>query len=112
MTLKAIDILHARGGDKGFLIMSEEASIDKQIHTLGYDCALSDLFESDDTINATLSRLTALGELNNTLIIVTVDHGHGFDVFGSADTKYLSAQTDDRDKRNVRHTPSHNFSIC
>lgn len=37
MTLKAIDILHARSGDKGFFMMSEAASIDKQMHTLDYD---------------------------------------------------------------------------
>lgn len=101
MTLKAIDILHARGGDKGFFMMSEAASIDKQMHTLDYDRALGDLLELDDTINATIAKLTALGELNNTLIIVTADHGHGFDVFGSADTKYLSAQQSDRAKRNA-----------
>ncbi|KAE8445569.1 hypothetical protein EG329_013333 [Mollisiaceae sp. DMI_Dod_QoI] len=101
MTLKAIDILHARGGDKGFFMMSEAASIDKQMHTLDYDRALGDLLELDDTITATIAKLTALGELNNTLIIVTADHGHGFDVFGSADTKYLSSKTNDREKRNA-----------
>lgn len=106
MTLKAIDILHKRGGDKGFFMMSEAASIDKQMHTLDYDRALGDLLELDDTVNATIAKLTALGELNNTLIIVTADHGHGFDVFGSADTKYLSSQKNDRDKRNVRYAPS------
>ena len=61
MTLKAIDILHARGGDKGFFMMSEAASIDKQMHTLDYDRALGDLLELDDTINATIAKLTALG---------------------------------------------------
>ncbi|KAH8592327.1 putative alkaline phosphatase H [Bisporella sp. PMI_857] len=101
MTLKAIDILHARGGDKGFFMMSEGASIDKQMHVLDYDRALGDLLEFDDTIRATIEKLKALGELNNTLIIVTADHGHGFDVFGSADTKYLSSKTDDREKRNA-----------
>jgi alkaline phosphatase len=101
MTLKAIDILHARGGDKGFFMMSEAASIDKQMHTLDYDRALGDLLELDDTVKATIERLTAMGELNSTLIIVTADHGHGFDVFGSADTKYLSSQTTDRAKRNA-----------
>lgn len=101
MTLKAIDILHNRGGDKGFFLMSEAASIDKQMHTLDYDRALGDLLELDDTVTATIAKLTALGELNNTLIIVTADHGHGFDVFGSADTQYLRAQSNDRDKRNA-----------
>lgn len=28
-------------------------------------------------------RLEEIGELENTLIIVTADHGHGFDVLGS-----------------------------
>lgn len=40
MTLKAIDILYARGGDKGFFMMSEAASIDKQMHALDYDVSL------------------------------------------------------------------------
>lgn len=101
MTLKAIDVLHERGGDKGFFLMSEAASIDKQMHTLDYDRALGDLLELDDTIKETIEKLTVLGELNNTLIIVTADHGHGFDVFGSADTQYLSSQSDDREKRNA-----------
>src|SRR6266511_277214 len=34
MTLKAIDILNARHSDKGWFMMSEAASIDKQMHTL------------------------------------------------------------------------------
>ncbi|OWP02871.1 hypothetical protein B2J93_3451 [Marssonina coronariae] len=101
MTLKAIDILHARGGSKGFFMMSEGASIDKQMHALDYHRALGDLLELDDTVRATIEKLKALGELNNTLIIVTADHGHGFDVFGSADTTYLSSKSDDREKRNA-----------
>jgi alkaline phosphatase len=99
MTLKAIDILHQRGGDKGFFLMSEAASIDKQMHVLDYDRALGDLLELDDTVQATIAKLKALGELENTLIVVTADHGHGFDVFGNADTKYLASQTSDRKKR-------------
>lgn len=101
MTLKAIDVLHVRGGNKGFFLMSEAASIDKQMHSLDYDRALGDLLELDDTVSATIAKLTALGELQNTLILVTADHGHGFDVFGSADTQYLRAQSNDRSKRNA-----------
>ena len=99
MTLKAIDILQARSPDKGWFLMSEAASIDKQMHTLDYDRALGELLELDDTIKATLAHLDALGTLNNTLILVTADHGQGFDVMGSVDTKYLAAQTTDRSKR-------------
>ncbi|EHK99643.1 putative Alkaline phosphatase H [Glarea lozoyensis 74030] len=101
MTLKAVDILHERGGDKGFFLMSEAASVDKQMHVLDYDRALGDLLELDDTVNATIAKLKQMGELENTLIIVTADHGHGFDVYGSADTKYLSSKADDREKRNA-----------
>ena len=99
MTLKAIDILQTRSADKGWFLMSEAASIDKQMHTLDYDRALGELLELDDTIKATIEKLTALGNLKDTLILVTADHGHGFDVMGSVDTKYFAAQNGDRNKR-------------
>ncbi|KAF4338528.1 alkaline phosphatase [Fusarium beomiforme] len=99
MTLKAIDILTTRGEDKGFFLMSEAASIDKQMHALDYDRALGDLLELDDTVRATVEKLKKLKILDETLIIVSADHGHGFDVYGSADTEYLAQQEDDRDKR-------------
>jgi alkaline phosphatase len=104
MTLKAIDILDARAkadGDKGWFLMAEAASIDKQMHSLDYDRALGELLELDDTIKASIEHLKKMGELENTLIVVTADHGHGFDVFGGYDTKYGNAQTDDRSKRNA-----------
>ena len=78
MTLKAVDILHKRGGRKGFFLMSEGASIDKQMHALDYDRALGDLLELDDTVKATVAKLKDLRILRDTLIIVTADHGHGF----------------------------------
>jgi len=104
MTLKAIDVLNTRAtanGSNGWFIMSEAASIDKQMHVLDYDRALGELLELDDTIKASVAHLADLGVLNETLIVVTADHGHGFDVFGNADTQYLSAQTSDRRKRNA-----------
>ncbi|KAK5270044.1 hypothetical protein LTR99_008489 [Exophiala xenobiotica] len=99
MTLKALEILHTRHQQDGFFLMSEAASIDKQMHTLDYDRALGELLELDDTIKATFAYLESIGELNNTLVLVTADHGHGFDVMGSVDTKYLNAQGTDREKR-------------
>ncbi len=99
MTLKAIDVLQNRTGSRGWFLMSEAANIDKQMHVLDYDRALGELLELDDTVTASIAKLRALGQLNNTLILVTADHGHGFDVMGSVDTKFLDAQTDDRSKR-------------
>lgn len=99
MTLKAVDVLHERGGDRGFFLMSEAASIDKQMHALDYDRALGDLLELDDTVRATVARLEELGVLEDTLIVVTADHGHGFDVFGSADTAFMAAKSTAREKR-------------
>lgn len=99
MTLKAIDILHERSKGNGWFMMSEAASIDKMMHVLDYDRALGELLELDDTVKATIQHLEKMGEMDDTLIIVTADHGHGFDVFGNADTKYLSAQNTDHTKR-------------
>ncbi|KAF5367547.1 hypothetical protein D9758_003660 [Tetrapyrgos nigripes] len=101
LTLKAIDILQARADKQGtgWFMMSEAASIDKMMHVLDYDRALGELLELDDTIRATIAHLKKIGQDENTLIVVTADHGHGFDVFGGADTKYLAAQTSDRKKR-------------
>ncbi|KAI4935030.1 uncharacterized protein J4E92_002316 [Alternaria infectoria] len=101
MTLKAIDILETRSGDKGWFLMSEAASIDKMMHVLDYDRALGELLELDDTVKATIDHLNSTNCLKETLILVTADHGHGFDVMGSVDTHYLAAQNVDRKKRNA-----------
>lgn len=79
MTLKAVEILHKRGGDKGFFLMSEAASIDKEMHSLAYSKALGDLLELDDTVRATVEKLKELGILDETLVVVSADHGHGFE---------------------------------
>ncbi|KAL0577138.1 hypothetical protein V5O48_004852 [Marasmius crinis-equi] len=106
MTLTGIDILQARAkakgdGNDGWFLMSEAASIDKMMHVLDYDRALGELMELDDTVKATLEHLKEIGELENTLVVITADHGHGFDVFGSADKEYLAKQTTDRKKRDA-----------
>lgn len=50
----------------------------QMMHVLDYDRALGELLELDDTIRATMAHLKQIGELDNTLIVVTADHGHGF----------------------------------
>jgi len=69
------------------------------MHVLDYDRALGELLELDDTVKATIAKLNSTNSLKETLILVTADHGHGFDVMGSVDTHYLAAQNTDRKKR-------------
>jgi len=57
---------------------------------LDTDRALGDLLELDDTLRAVMTHLEEIGELEETLVVVTADHGQGFDVFGSADTSTSS----------------------
>ncbi|EAW09916.1 alkaline phosphatase [Aspergillus clavatus NRRL 1] len=102
MTLKAIDVLNARHGKQGWFLMSEAASIDKQMHNMDYDRALGELLELDDTVRATMEKLKALGQLEDTLILVTADHGHGFDVTGAVDTEYLTTHAHDSDRQKRR----------
>jgi len=80
--------------------MSEVASIDKQMHTLECNRAQRDLLELDDTVKATIAKLTVLGQFHNTLSFIIFDQVRGFDVFGSTDTKYLSFKENDHEKRN------------
>ncbi|KAI0310610.1 alkaline-phosphatase-like protein [Amylostereum chailletii] len=100
MTLKAIDVLEARAkGNEGWLLMSEAASIDKMMHVLDYPRALGELLELDDTVRASIAHLKQIGAYEDTLIVVTADHGHGFDVYGGVDTQYLASQSTDAQKR-------------
>ncbi|GAA5960524.1 hypothetical protein JCM8115_003207 [Rhodotorula mucilaginosa] len=103
MTIKAVNILQKRSqaDNTNFLLMSEAASIDKAMHIGDYQRALADLLELDDTVKATIAHLEELGIRDETLVVVTADHGHGFDVFGSADVDYLRAQSSNDKKRDA-----------
>jgi alkaline phosphatase len=50
------------------------------MHVLDYHRALGELLELDDTVRAAIEHLKKIGEYEDTLIVVTADHGHGFDV--------------------------------
>jgi alkaline phosphatase len=65
------------------------------------DRALGDALELDNTVRALMDHLKELGIQDETLVVITADHGHGFDVYGSADTKFLAEAKTDREKRNA-----------
>ncbi|GAA5820485.1 hypothetical protein JCM10212_003813, partial [Sporobolomyces blumeae] len=101
MTIKALDILSTRAkkNDVPFLLFSEAASIDKAMHVGDMERAMGEILELDDTVKATLDHLKKLDLMDDTLVVVTSDHAHGFDVFGSVDTVYMQSQSTNAGKR-------------
>lgn len=91
MTLAAIEVLSQN--PNGFYLEVEAASVDKQMHPLDQERALADLIEFDNAIAAAV----AWAEENapNTLIVITADHGHGYEVYGTVDVEKFNAATDD-----------------
>ena len=82
MTDAAIKILSKRG-KSGFFLMVEGASIDKQEHAYDHERVFGEMIDFDNAIGIALQYARAN---EDTLVITTCDHGHGFDVFGSVDT--------------------------
>ncbi|KAL1932005.1 hypothetical protein VTP01DRAFT_9061 [Rhizomucor pusillus] len=99
MTIKALEVLKKRGGKDGFFLMSEAASVDKQLHPLDFPRAYAELLELDVTVKNTIEWLKKNGEYEDTLILITADHAHGFDVWGSVDTRYIKKASADKDMR-------------
>ncbi|KAG0034412.1 hypothetical protein BGZ82_005748 [Podila clonocystis] len=91
MVLKGLEVLDKRSRKEGWFLMAEAASVDKMMHPLDYDRALADLLELDNTIGKTKEWLKKQGLDKDTLILVTADHGHSFDVYGSVDTQYFNS---------------------
>ncbi len=77
----AIDILSKN--DKGFFLMVEGSDIDKQEHTMSWQRAVADTIEFDNVVGYAQDWAAKHG--NNTLIAVTADHAHAFDVYGTVD---------------------------
>ncbi|KAI0225964.1 hypothetical protein L0F63_005878 [Massospora cicadina] len=88
MTKLALNLLKERGGDGGFFAMIEAASPDKQMHKLDYHRSLVDIIEFDLAVKAAVDFAKKVDP--STLIVVTADHGHGFDVYGSVDTQLFN----------------------
>lgn len=74
MTMKALDILESRAGDgrDGYVLVVEGARIDHAHHAGNAHRALVDTIAFSDAVSATVDRVDA----DDTLVIVTADHGH------------------------------------
>ncbi len=73
MTQVALKHLQARGGDQGFFLMVESASIDKQSHRRNPCGQIGEVEQLNESVQAALNFAKAN---SNTLILVTADHGH------------------------------------
>jgi alkaline phosphatase len=97
MTLSALEVLGQN--ENGFYLMVESGSVDKQLHPLDQERALSDLIEFDNAVAAAIE--WAATNAPETLIVVTADHGHGYEVYGTVDTEVFNTAEDDAGKRSA-----------
>jgi alkaline phosphatase len=67
----------------GFVLMVESARIDKYSHSLDPERAIYDAIMLDDAVKQAKQWAKAHGD--NTLILVTADHGHAVSVIGTVD---------------------------
>ena len=97
MTLAALEVLGQN--PNGFYLEVEGASVDKQLHPMDFDRALADMIEFDRAVAAAVEWVAE--NAPNTLIVVTSDHAHSYDVFGTVDVEAFNAATDDSGRRNA-----------
>jgi alkaline phosphatase len=80
MTEKAIDILRANSGNKGYFLMVEAGRVDHAHHAGNASRALTDAIELSNAVRAAQRKAS-----DDTLIIVTADHSHTFTIAGYPD---------------------------
>jgi alkaline phosphatase len=97
MTLTALEVLNQN--PNGFYLMVEAAMVDKLIHPLDQERMIADIIEFDNAIATTIE--WAALNAPDTLILITADHGHGYEVYGTVDVEEFNAAADDAGKRNA-----------
>lgn len=97
MTVAALQVLGQN--ENGFFLMVEAASVDKQLHPLDFERGIADAIEMDRAVAAAVE--WAAINAPDTLIIVTSDHAHSYDVYGTVDVEAFNAATDDLGRRNA-----------
>lgn len=78
MTMKAIQLLRGNGRGQGYFLMVESGRIDHAHHEGNAYRALTDTQALDEAIGAAI----AMVDLRDTLIIVSADHSHVFNIAG------------------------------
>ncbi|MBC7870957.1 MAG: alkaline phosphatase [Chitinophagaceae bacterium] len=90
MTLAALPVLNQN--PNGFFLMVEDDYIDSALHVLDTDRAIANAIEFERAIAAAYEWTQA--NAPDTLIVVTADHGFGFDVYGTVDVEAFNAAED------------------
>jgi alkaline phosphatase len=88
LTDKAISLLDAKKGGKGFFLQVEGASIDKQDHAANPCGQIGETLDFDESVQAAMAFAKKDG---NTLVIVTADHAHSSQIVDSTPPTSLSA---------------------
>lgn len=83
----------------GFYLEVEAASVDKALHPMDFERALADAIEFERSVAAAVE--WAAENAPDTLIVVTSDHAHSYDVYGTVDTVAFNAAADEAGKRNA-----------
>jgi alkaline phosphatase len=85
--------------ENGFYVEIEAANVDKALHPMDFDRALADTIEFDRAVAAAVDWVAA--NAPDTLIIVTSDHAHSYDVYGTVDVEAFNAAGHDIARRNA-----------
>jgi alkaline phosphatase len=95
MTIAALEVLNQN--PNGFYLEVEAGSVDKQMHPLDQERTLADLIEFFQAVEA--AQQWVAENAPDTLLVVTSDHAHGYEVYGSVDVEAFNAATDDLGRR-------------
>ena len=76
IALAALDVLSKN--DKGFWLMIEAGDVDWANHDDNIDNSIGAVLDGDDAVHAVTDWVESHGGWDNTVLIVTADHGHYF----------------------------------
>lgn len=99
MTSAALDVLSQN--ENGFYLMVEAGAVDRALHPMDFERAIADQIEFDRAIAETMAYLEENGMMEDTLIVVTSDHAHSFDVYGVVDVEAFNNASDVFEQRDA-----------